>query len=71
MIEIKTVAGDSYSYDLENKVVYKEGVPNFEIEPVFSDIDGATRFSGLYLKSSNTIISLTGKIHSNTSSEKL
>lgn len=66
MIEIVTKKGEVYSYDESTQRLFKDNryIPRTEIEPVYSDNgqDKEPVFSGLYIKSSNSIITLTGNI---------
>lgn len=66
MIEIVTKKGEVYSYDESTQRLFKDSryIPRTEIEPVYSGNgqDKEPVFSGLYVKSSNSIITLTGNI---------
>lgn len=69
MIDIITIKGEKYSFDPETERIYKDGylLPISEVEPVYSNVpnkkDEAPRFSGLYFKNSNSILSLSGKLN--------
>ena len=68
MITITTIKGETYSFDPVSERIYKGGVvlPSHIAEPVYSktnDKDEAPKFSGILLKESNTILSITGKIN--------
>ena len=65
MIDIVTIKGEHYSFDPDTLRVFKDStlLPNSEVEPVYSDSpSGLPEFSGLFLKSTNQIISRTGKV---------
>ena len=68
MIDIITITGERYSFDPETERVFKDGklIPSTEAEPVYSNVpndkDAPPRFSGLYFKSSDSILSLSGKL---------
>jgi hypothetical protein len=65
IIEVRTARGDVYNFDPDTMRVYKDSVliPSSEIEPVFSDsMTGEPEFSGLWIKSSNQLISRSGNI---------
>lgn len=70
MIEITTIKGDKYSYDETNQRIYKNNIllTSAQAEPVFSNItdDQLPRFSGIYLKDNNSIVTLSGKINPTT-----
>ncbi len=65
MITINSEKGEMFSYDPSTGRVFKDGflVPSTEVEPIFSSIDSeiTPKFSGLYLKELNMILSLSGK----------
>ena len=65
MIEIFTIKGERYSYDEATQRIFKDGklLSSVQAEPVFSNVDEAPRFSGIYLKDINSILSLSGKIN--------
>ena len=69
MIDIITIKGEKYSFDPETESIYIDGYlfPVCEVEPVYSNVpnkkDEAPRFSGLYFKNSNSILSLSGKLN--------
>lgn len=66
MIDIITIKGDLWSYDPENIRIFKDGklVSSDEAEPVFNDTDTEEPgFSGIYLKTTNQIISRSGKVN--------
>ena len=52
MIEILTKDGEIYKFDPETERIYKDGflLPSTSVEPVYSDVNGETKFSGIYLK---------------------
>lgn len=71
MIDIITEKGKVYSYDEETGKIIKDGVvlPSSSVEPVYShtmDLNAPPRFSGILLKDTNQILTLSGKIHSLT-----
>lgn len=68
MKNIITLKGERYSFDEETMRIFKDGfvLPSTEAEPVYSssfEDDRPPVFSGIYLKSINSIISLSGKIN--------
>ena len=67
MIEIVTLKGNKYSYDEVTQRIYKDNIllTSAQAEPVFSNIAKETvpKFAGIYLKDSNSILSLSGKIN--------
>lgn len=70
MVEIVTVKGELYSYDETTMRIFKDGVllSSVKAEPVFSDFSDKypPKFSGILLKDSNTVLSLSGKLNSIT-----
>lgn len=62
MIDILTKDGEMYRFDPDTERIYKDGflIPTTAVEPIYSDVNGATRFSGIYLKATNQIITLSG-----------
>ena len=66
MIEITAPGGDIYKFDPSTQRLFKGGlyIPPTQIEPVYSgnDKDNAPIFAGLFLKSSNQILTKTGKL---------
>ena len=62
MIEILTKDGEIYKFDPETERIYKDGflLPSTSVEPVYSDVNGETKFSGIYLKATNQIVTLSG-----------
>jgi hypothetical protein len=62
MIEIVTKDEELYKFDPDTERIYKDGflLPTTAAEPVYSDVNGATRFSGIYLKATNQIVTLSG-----------
>lgn len=67
MINIVTMKGEQYSFDEETGRVFKDGhlMSSVNVEPVYSDLDenNVPKFSGLWLKDIDSIISLSGKIN--------
>lgn len=68
MITIVTIKGETYSFDPETERIFKDGylLPSSEVEPVYSDSKNDKRppkFSGILIKSINSILSLSGKIN--------
>jgi hypothetical protein len=67
MIDIITLKGEKYSFDPDTERVFKDGklIGSNLVEPVYSDFNEFTppTFSGLWLKSINSILSLSGKIN--------
>jgi len=67
MTEIYTIKGEKYSFDPETERIFKDGVllGIEQVEPIYSKNteDNAPRFSGIYLKDINSILSLSGKIN--------
>lgn len=66
---IQTLDGEIYKFDPETERIYKDGflIPTTAVEPVYSDVNGTTRFSGIYLKATEQIITLSG--HKNTTTD--
>lgn len=66
MIDIITLKGERYSFDEETQRIFKDGVllSSVNVEPVYSGLgnDSIPKFSGLLLKDTNSILSLSGKI---------
>lgn len=62
VVEIITQEGETYKFDPDTERIFKDGflLPNTSVEPVYSDVNGATKFSGILLKSTNQIITLSG-----------
>lgn len=70
MIEITTITtGETYKFDQETERIYKSGVliPKTEAEPVYSGM----KFAGIYLKTKDSVLSLSGKINKLTDPETL
>jgi len=67
MTEIYTVKGEKYSFDPETERIFKDGIllSSVQAEPIYSNFseEEAPRFSGIYLKSIESILSLSGKIN--------
>ena len=65
MVEILANTGELYKYDQETDRIYKDGfvLPSTTAEPVFSDVNGNTKFSGIFLKTSNQILTLSGNLN--------
>lgn len=67
MIDIITLKGEKYSYDENTQRIFKDGMllSSTQVEPIFSNFSDsmAPRFSGLYLKDTNSILSLSGNIN--------
>lgn len=66
MIDIVTKKGESYSFDPSNHRLFKNGavVLTNEVEPIYTGNGDNSEpiFSGLYVKSTNSIITLNGNI---------
>ena len=62
MIDILTKDEELYRFDPETERIYKDGqlLPTTVAEPFYSDVNGATRFSGIYLKTLGQVITLSG-----------
>lgn len=62
MIDIITKEGELYRFDPETSRIYKDGflLTSVMAEPVYSDVNGETRFSGIYLKNTDQILTLSG-----------
>lgn len=60
---IKTSYGDTYSYDTESMIVYKNGKPTKD-QPIFSGGSSSRvpKFAGIYLESTQSMLSLSGVI---------
>lgn len=68
MIEIVTLKGEKYSFDPRTERIFKDGLvlPSTEAEPLYSNVtdpNSPPKFSGLLLKTTNSILSLSGKIN--------
>jgi len=67
MIEITTMKGETYGFDPSTERIFKGGylLPTTEVEPVysFSELTGLPKFSGILMKTLNSILSLSGKIN--------
>lgn len=68
MIDIyNTITGEKYSFDEETQRIFKDGylLSSAQAEPIYSslDEDDIPVFSGLLLKETNSILSLSGKIN--------
>ena len=67
MIDIFTISGDRYSYDEETERVFKDGklLPSTIAEPLYQGFneDKTPKFSGIFLKLENKILSLFGNIN--------
>lgn len=63
MVEIISHEGEVFKYDQANDRIYKDGyvLSSTIAEPVFSDVNGASRFTGIFLKPTNQILTLSGK----------
>lgn len=65
MIYITSEKGENYSFDPSTSRIFKDGylMSNTEVEPIYSNIeeDVAPRFSGILIKETKTILSLSGK----------
>ena len=62
VITITSVDGELYKFDPETERIFRDGVlvPSSQAEPVYSDVNGLTKFSGLYLKNTKQILTLSG-----------
>lgn len=68
MKDIITLKGEKYSFDEDTGRIFKDGyvLSSSKVEPVYSssfDKDRPPVFSGIYLKDTNSIVSLSGKIN--------
>ena len=67
MIEVVTIKGEKYSFDESTQRIFKDGVlvPGTAAEPVYSSIEHGKlpTFSGILLKTTNSILSLSGNIN--------
>lgn len=65
MIDIVSFKGEQYRYDPDTDRIFKDGklLPSSEVEPVFSDVDNFPVFSGIYLKSKESILTKSGNIN--------
>lgn len=67
MIDIITFKGEHYSFDPDTQRIFKDGIllSSTQVEPVFSNVsdDSIPVFSGLHLKDTDSILSLSGKIN--------
>lgn len=77
MITIATLKGEVYSFDPETKRIFKDGVliPSSSVEPVYSgnseDKNDPPKFSGIYFRDTNSILSLSGKINKLSNPESI
>ncbi len=73
MVEILSSTGELYKYDQETDRLYKDGflLSSTTAEPVFSDVNGNTKFSGIYLKNTNQILTLSGNLNPVTNSNAI
>jgi len=66
MIDIFTISGDRYSYDEDTARIFKDGklLSSITVEPLYKGTEeGTPSFVGIYLKDSNSILSLSGNIN--------
>lgn len=68
MIDIITIKGERYSINKDTGRIFRDGVlvPSSEAQLVYShlgDRDIPPKISGIWLKDSNSILTLTGKIY--------
>ena len=68
VIEIITIKGERYSINKETGRIFKDGlvVPSTNAQLVYShlgDKDKPPKVSGIWLKETNSILTLTGKIY--------
>lgn len=67
MINIKTSRGEEYFFYEDNFSIIKDGkiLSSSEAEPVFSGngSDSKPEFTGIYLKSRNAILTLSGNLN--------
>lgn len=65
MIYITSEKGENYSFDPSTSRIFKDGylMSSIEAEPIYSNSeeDVAPRFSGILIKGTGTILSLSGK----------
>lgn len=66
MIDIFSEKGEKYTYDPETGRIFRDGfvVSSVEAEPMFSNSPSPNtppRFSGIYFKGRNEILTLSGK----------
>jgi hypothetical protein len=75
MIEIITIKGEKWSFDEDTKRLYRGNtlVPEVEAEPVYSYLDKSLppEFCGIYVKSINSIISMSGNINKITNADSI
>lgn len=76
MIEIKTIVGnDIYAFDEASQKIFKNGVvlPSVSCEPIYSCFDESDvpKFSGIFLKDRNAIVSLSGVISPITDTDQI
>lgn len=62
MIDIVTKDGELYRFDPDTGRIYKDGflLTSTVAEPIYSDVNEETRFSGIYLKATGQILTLSG-----------
>lgn len=63
-----TMKGEKYSFDPDTERIFKDGylMSSVQAEPIYSDNSSENippRFSGILLKATNTIVSLSGKVN--------
>ena len=68
LIDIVSFKGEKYTYDIETGRIFKDGevIVSSLVEPVFSHFgnpDIPPRFSGIYFREKNEILSLSGKLN--------
>lgn len=67
MKEIVTLKGEVYSFNEETGRIFKDGIliPESQAEPIYSAVsdDFPPKFSGIYLKNQNVIVSVSGKVN--------
>lgn len=68
MIDIyNAITGEKYSFDEDTQRIFKDGLllSSVQAEPIYSSLDDDILpvFSGLLLKETNSILSLSGKIN--------
>lgn len=68
MVNITSFKGEQYSFDQSTNRIFKDGilVPYSQAEPVYTKLQGddaAPEFSGILLKTINSILTLSGKLN--------
>lgn len=64
VIYITSEKGENYTFDPSTNRIFKDGylMSSVEVEPVYTNSDDVTpRFTGILLKGTGTVLSLSGK----------